>query len=356
VARDLPGNQRLTPVWVVAEAAAAEPTIEALGEAVELARPGAPGVVAAGPPGTGEALAPLARHGAGRLVWLHTPGTASPAETGCAVAAWLAATGDPPAIVLLPNTRHGLGVAAQLTVRLDAALAPDAVAVRREGDGGIEVTRPAYGDRLYATVRVPAGTAAVVTLRPGAVGTGAPAAAPEVTVEEWPASTEGAPAPVRVRRVVAANPRTVDLRDAERIVAGGRGVGAQGFRRLEVLADLLDAAVGGSRVAVDLGWIPWERQIGQSGRAVAPELYLAFGISGASQHVAGIERARTVVAVNTDRAAPLIGRAQLAALADWLPVVEALIERLRARRGEGLPPGPPKAPDSAIGTLDGAAG
>ena len=129
------------------------------------------------------------------------------------------------------------------------------------------------------------------------------------------------------------DPRTVDLRDAERIVAGGRGVGAEGFRQLEVLADLLGAAVGGSRVAVDLGWIPWERQIGQSGRAVAPELYLAFGISGASQHMAGIERARTVVAVNADRAAPLLARAQLAALADWRPVVDALIERLRARRG-----------------------
>jgi electron transfer flavoprotein alpha subunit len=122
----------------------------------------------------------------------------------------------------------------------------------------------------------------------------------------------------------------VDLREAERIVAGGRGVGPDGFRRLEVLADLLSASVGGSRVAVDLGWIPWERQIGQSGRAVTPELYLAFGISGASQHMAGIERARTVVAVNQDRSAPLLGRAQLAAVADWQPVVEALIERLRA--------------------------
>ena len=319
----------------MAETAAAEPTVEALGEAVELARPGTPGVVAVGPAGTGEALAPLAGHGAGRLVWLRTPETASPAEAGCAVAAWLAGTGDPAGIVLLPHTRHGIGVAAQLTVRLDAALAPDAVAVRRDGGGSIEVTRPAYGDRLYATVRVPAGTPAVVTLRPGALGTGAPTTGVQAAVEEWPASTGDAPAPARVRRVVAADPRTLDLRDAERIVAGGRGVGPEGFRQLEVLADLLGAAVGGSRVAVDLGWIPWERQIGQSGRAVAPELYLAFGISGATQHLAGIERARTVVAVNADRAAPLLERAQMAALADWRPVADALIERLRARRGSG---------------------
>ena len=241
--------------------------------------------------------------------------------------------------MLLPHTRHGLGVAAQLTVRLDAALAPDAVGVRRDG-GGIEVTRPAYGDRLYATVRVPAGTPAVVTLRPGALGTGPPGPASRSRSRSGPLDRRR-PGVARVRRVVAADPRTLDLRDAERIVAGGRGVGPEGFRQLEVLAELLGAAVGGSRVAVDLGWIPWERQIGQSGRAVAPELYLAFGISGAAQHLAGIERARTVVAVNSDRAAPLLERAQIAALADWHPVAAALIDRLRARRAGALASGPP---------------
>jgi electron transfer flavoprotein alpha subunit len=319
-------------VWVVAETAAGEATLEALGEAVELARPGAPGVLSVGPAEGREALLSLTRHGATRLVLLRTPGIASSAEVGCAVAAWLQAQGGTSPVVLLPHTRHGLGVAAQLTVRLDAALAPDAVGVRRDADDGLEVTRPAYGDRLYATMRVPAGTAAVVTLRPGSLGVGPAGAARQVAVEEWPATADGAPATPRLRRVIAADPRSIDLRDAERIVAGGRGVGPDGFRQLEVLADLLGAAVGGSRVAVDLGWIPWERQIGQSGRAVAPELYLAFGISGASQHMAGIERARTVVAVNADRAAPLLARAQLAALADWQPVADALIERLRARR------------------------
>jgi electron transfer flavoprotein alpha subunit len=234
--------------------------------------------------------------------------------------------------MLLPHTGHGLGVAAELAARLDAALAPAAVGVRRGTNGGIEVTRPAYGERLYATLEIPAGTPAVVTLRPGAIGVGPVAAARVPSVVEQPARTDGAPVAPRVRRVRAPDPRTVDLREAERIVAGGRGVGPDGFRQLEVLADLLGASVGGSRVAVDLGWIPWERQIGQSGRAVTPELYLAFGISGASQHLAGIERARTVVAVNPDRSAPLLGRAQLAAVADWQPVVEALIERLRSKK------------------------
>jgi electron transfer flavoprotein alpha subunit len=327
-------RRSLTPVWVLAEG---EGTGEVLGEAAELARPGTPGVLGVGPGETRDALAPLARHGAGRVVLLRTPDAVSPAEAGRAAGRWLAAQAGPAPVVLVPHTRAGLALAVQLTVLLDAALAPDAVGVRRGGDGRLEVTRPAYGERLYASVGVGPGTPAVVTLRPGALGAGAAAGGPAVAIEEWPAALDGAPPTPRIRRTILPDPRTVDLRDAERIVAGGRGVGAEGFRQLQVLADLLGAAVGGSRVAVDLGWIPWERQIGQSGRAVAPDLYLALGISGASQHLAGIERARTVVAVNADRGAPLLAHAQLAAVADWRPVVDALIERLRQRRGTGAP-------------------
>jgi electron transfer flavoprotein alpha subunit len=322
------------PVWVVAEEGAAEATLEALGEAAALAAPGAPGAIAVGPPETGAALAGLTRHGAGRLVLLRTERPPSPAETGTAVGAWLRAAADGP-VVLLPHTAHGRVVAAHVAVRLDAAWAPDAIGVRRAPDGGLEVTRPAYGDRLHATVAIAARTAAIISLRPGTLGVGPPTRAAAVPVEEHPAATDGAPPAPRSRRTLAPDPRTVDLREAERIVAGGRGVGAEGFARLQELADLLGAAVGGSRVAVDLGWLPWERQVGQSGRTVAPALYLAFGISGASQHLAGLRDARTVVAVNVDRAAPILARAQLAAVADWRPVVDALIERLRARRAAG---------------------
>jgi len=129
------GRERLTPVWVVAEEGAREATLEALGEAAELARPAKPGVMAVGPPETRATLAALAAWGAGRLVLLRTPDPAAAAAIGRAAAAWLERQGDPAPVVLLPHTRHGLTVAAQLTVRLDAALAPDAVGVRR-GSGG----------------------------------------------------------------------------------------------------------------------------------------------------------------------------------------------------------------------------
>lgn len=331
----------LTP-WVVAEVeggAVAEPSLEALGEAAELARPARPGVLVVGRPDDEPALAALGGYGAGRVVLLDAgaePG--GPEAAGSVVAAWLAWQGASAPTVLLSHTRAGRILAARLAVELDGAMAPDAVAVRRATDGGLEVTRPAYGERLYATVRVPAGVAAVVTLRPRAIGVGPADPSRRVTVERYPAPRPEAVRRPRTRRVMAADPRTVDLREAERVVAGGRGVGGpQGFRLVQDLADALGAAVGGSRVAVDLGWLPWERQIGQSGRTVTPRLYVALGISGASQHLAGIQGAQTVVAVNADRSAPILAVAHLGAVGDWRPVVTALLDRLRARRAGPRP-------------------
>lgn len=328
------------PVWVLAEVeggAISEATLEALGEAVELARPGRPGVLAVARDGDEPALAELGGRGAGRIVLLERAETPASPETNAAVAAsWLAsprAEGDTAPTILLGHTRYGRALAARLAVALDAAMAPDAVATRRAPDGGLDITRPAYGERLYASIRVPRGVPAVVTLRPSALGVGPPTPAPSVPVERHPAPSPAGVRAARRRRVVAADPRTVDLREAPRIVAGGRGVGGpEGLRLLEELAGLLGASIGGSRVAVDLGWLPWERQIGQSGRTVAPRLYVALGISGASQHLAGIQAAETIVAVNADRAAPILGVAHLGVVGDWRPIVTALVDRLRARR------------------------
>jgi electron transfer flavoprotein alpha subunit len=237
--------------------------------------------------------------------------------------------------VLLGDTRFGRDAAPLLATRLDAALLSDALAVRRGPGGGLAVTRPARRERLHATHRVPPGTAAVVALRPGALGVGAPAPAAIVSVERVATPTASADDGARVARsgrIAAADPRTIDLREAERIVAGGRGVGGpEGVALLQELADLLGAGLGGSRVAVDLGWLPPERQIGQSGRTVTPRFYLACGISGASQHLLGIRGAGTIVAIDTDRRAPILEIAHLGVLADWRPVVTALIARLRAR-------------------------
>jgi electron transfer flavoprotein alpha subunit len=139
---------------------------------------------------------------------------------------------------------------------------------------------------------------------------------------------------IRVEREIPADPGEVDIRYAERIVAGGRGLGgADGFEQLARVAQILKAGVAGSRVAVDRGWIDRERQVGQTGKTVAPELYLACGISGASHHLAGMAEARHIVAINTDPDAPIFKAAQLGLVADLREVLSELERQIAARPG-----------------------
>jgi len=237
-----------------------------------------------------------------------------------------AAIGEPRA-VLLPGTAGGADVAARLAARLGAACLLDCAWLR--GDpAGVLAARWAHDDRALERWLVPDGLPLVATVRPGARGGPRPRQCePEVT-----ALGAGEP---RVRRLRALphDPRSVRLAESERIVAAGLGIGsAAGLPAVQELADLLDAALGASRPVADRGWVPFERQIGTTGQQVAPLLYLAIGISGASQHLGGIRRVETVVAVNTDPACPMMARATLAAVGDAREVVDALLARLRARR------------------------
>ncbi len=323
--------------WVVAEPADEgihQASLETLGEARSLTPGGAgPNVMIVGGSVAEEALALLAAHGAGRVVCLENVALADSGPEHHAAALIAALESERPRAVLLAHTVYGRALAPRLAVGLDAGCAPDSVSVRARPDGTLEVTRPAFGGRLYGTVAFLPGSPAVITLRPGSIGLDRPVPGRRVSIERRSAAAPGEEPRSRRRRVIPPDPRRIDLREAERIVAGGRGVdGPQGFVLLQELADLLGAAVGGSRVAVDLGWLPWERQIGQSGRCVAPRLYLACAISGASQHLMGIREAGTIIAVNRDRNAPIFSAAHLGVVSDWRAVVAALIERLRARQ------------------------
>lgn len=326
-------------VWVVAE-----PTEEGIHaaslEALEEARAvgGSPAAVILGDP-VPEGIPPLlAAHGAARVLCLEGEalGEWDPEVHATALAAALAA--ERPRAVLLGHTTRGRLLAPRLAVALDAGCATDCIALRARPDGIFEAIRPAFGDRLYATVVIDARFPAVVTLRPGAIGPARPEPGRQAVVERCRVAASLAGSGRCRRRLIPPDPAKVDLREAERIVAGGRGVGGpEGFALLQELADLLGATLGGSRVAVDLGWLPWERQIGQSGRNVSPRLYLACGISGASQHLMGIREAGTVIAINTDRSAPIFSVAHLGVVGDWRVVVTALLARLHARgRGRGL--------------------
>ena len=262
----------------------------------------------------------LAAAGAERVLLLDAP---YDAETHAAAVAG-AVVGA--AAVLLPGTANGADLAPRLAALLGAACLLDCAWLRAD-PAGLLAARWAHDDRAQERWLVPAGLPLVATLRPGSRGAARPRPRP-LEVEPLPA---GEPRARRLRRLHP-DPRSVRLAEAERIVAAGLGIGSsERLPAVQELADLLGAALGASRPLADRGWVPFERQIGTTGQQVAPRLYIAVGISGASQHLGGIREAETIVAINTDPACPMMARATLAAVGDAGEVVEALAAALRAR-------------------------
>ena len=235
-----------------------------------------------------------------------------------------------PRAVLVPNSVEGRDAAARLAVRIGAALAVDAVGVDRD-EQGVLARHSVYGG-AYDVVSAPTFGPAVITVRIGAVDDRAPAAAGAVEQLAVEASALPAAAIRSFEPAVAAADRP-ELRGAKRVVSGGRGLGsADRFVLVEQLADALGAAVGASRAAVDAGYIPQSHQVGQTGVSVAPQLYVALGISGAIQHRAGMQTSKTIVAINTDAEAPIFQIADFGVVGDVFTVVPQLIEALAAKK------------------------
>jgi electron transfer flavoprotein alpha subunit len=203
---------------------------------------------------------------------------------------------------------------ARLAARLGCRLVSPALLLCERG-GELEVTALDTTGRLARAVRIAARETVVVTLRAG-VGEAVEADSSR-TGEVIETDCPDGPEPVRRLRLIPADPATVDIRHAARLVAGGRGVGGRkGFDLLRGFAARIGAGVAASRMAVDLGWIEPERQVGQTGKTVAPDLYVACGISGASHHLEGMSAARRIVAINTDPEAPIFKVAHLGLVAD----------------------------------------
>jgi electron transfer flavoprotein alpha subunit len=239
-----------------------------------------------------------------------------------------------PAAVLLPAGGAGDDLAPRLAAALDGACVMDCAALRPHA-GGLVVLRWAHDDRVQERWLTPPGLPLVAALRVGGRGTPPPRPRP-LDVRRSPAPA--AAGRTRLLRRLPADPGSVRLADAERIVAAGLGIGEREMLGpVQELADLLGAALGASRPLADRGWVPFERQIGTTGQSVRPRLYVAIGISGAVQHTAGLKDVGTTIAINTDPSCPMMARAQLAVVGDAREVVPALVERLRAYRPEGAP-------------------
>ncbi|WP_306231452.1 electron transfer flavoprotein subunit alpha/FixB family protein [Agrococcus beijingensis] len=235
-----------------------------------------------------------------------------------------------PDAVLVPATVEGRELAGRLAIRLRAPLAADAVGVSRD-DEGVLAQHSVYGGAYLVDAAATYGPL-IVTVRLGAIDHRAEAATPDVRPLEVAASGRPA-ATVEGFEAAAQQSTRPDLRSAKRVVSGGRGLGSQErFALVEQLADALGAAVGASRAAVDAGYVPHDAQVGQTGTSVSPDLYVAVGISGAIQHRAGMQTAKTIVAIDKDASAPIMEIADLGVVGDLFTIVPQLIAALEARK------------------------
>jgi electron transfer flavoprotein alpha subunit len=232
-----------------------------------------------------------------------------------------------PAAVLLASSQEGKEIAGRLAVKLDNGLLIDAVEVAEDGTATQVVFAGATVVKSKVTRGVP-----IVTIRPNSV-TPAPAPATPAVEELTVTATDADKLTKVVERVAEAKGSRPELSEAGVVVSGGRGVGSEdNFKLVEEVADLLGGAVGASRAAVDSGYYPHQFQVGQTGKTVSPQLYVALGISGAIQHRAGMQTSKTIVAVNKDPEAPIFELADYGVVGDLFKVVPQAAEEIRKRK------------------------
>lgn len=232
-----------------------------------------------------------------------------------------------PAAVLIAASADGKEIAGRLAARIGSGLLVDVVELKSGGTGVHSIFGGAYTVEAQVTSDTP-----VITVRPGAIEAEPAAGAGEVVAVEVPAAAENATRITKREPVVAGD--RPELTEATIVVSGGRGVGsAENFGIVEELADSLGGAVGASRAAVDSGYYPGQFQVGQTGKTVSPQLYIALGISGAIQHRAGMQTSKNIVAVNKDEEAPIFEIADLGIVGDLFKVAPQLTEAVKARKG-----------------------
>ena len=281
-------------------------------------------------PGADAGRERLAEYGAAKVYTAEGDGmtdyVAAPAEVLAALVAQAS-----PAAVLVPATAEGKEVAGRLAVKIGSGVLTDAVDLT-PGDGGPVAEQSIFGGAIIVKSKVTKGIP-IVAVRPNAV---APEASPGAAALE-PVSVELSDAAKGARiteRVVQERSERPELTEASIVVSGGRGVGsADNCALIEGLADSLGAAVGASRAATDAGWYPHQFQVGQTGKTVSPQLYLAVGISGAIQHRAGMQTSKTIMVINKDPEAPIFELADFGVVGDLFKVVPQLTEEITRRQG-----------------------
>jgi electron transfer flavoprotein alpha subunit len=270
--------------------------------------------------------ADLASRGVDKVYSVEHASLAGFTEETFAKAAALVAQKEGFGKVLLASNVAGRALAARLAVLLKAGLATDVADIAADG----KVSRPYYSGNLIAEVEIKT-PVAVMTLAPMSYPR---AEAGATKAEIVPVAFDPGAPKTAFASYLPETTNEIDMGAAERIVSGGRGLGgAEGFKKVFELAHALGAAVGASRAAVDSGWIPYKHQVGLTGRAVRPKLYVAVGISGQIQHLAGMSSSGTIVAINTDKDCPLMQIANIAVQGDLNELLPLIVEEVKRRRG-----------------------
>jgi electron transfer flavoprotein alpha subunit len=273
-----------------------------------------------------ELVAELASYGAKRVHVFGDGALAAYATEPYARALAQVVTAAKPWAVLIPFTAMGKDLAPRVAAKLGVGLASDCVALTAK-DGKLEARRPLYAGKAFATVTATA-EPQMATLRPNVFALGTPDTSGKA---EKVAASVDTSARARVVKVEATAAGKLELTEAQVIVSGGRGLkGPEHFHLVEELAGAFGAAVGASRAVVDAGWVGHQYQVGQTGKTVSPTVYIAVGISGAIQHLAGMSSSRTIVAINKDADAPIFKVANYGILGDAFEIVPKLTEAAKA--------------------------
>jgi electron transfer flavoprotein alpha subunit len=316
-------------IWVFAQAANGAPTSGTLELATKARSLG--GNVSAFIAGDGDAVA--AALGAHGITKIYATGDLGGQLPGAAVSAAMKAVidgGDAPGLILFPQNYEGRDVMARLSVKLDRTVLTNNVDISVDG-GSVAVTTPVFGGNTLVTTTFTGDGPHLAAFRPksfAAEESGGGAA----SVVAAPIPEVGATGAAKIVASHVEESTGPKLDEANIVVSGGRGLGeASKYEMIETLAKLLKGAAGASRAIVDAGWVPYSMQVGQTGKVVKPTVYIACGISGATQHMVGMKGSKNIIAVNKDKEAPIFGIADLGIVGDVHKVLPKLIEALQAR-------------------------
>jgi electron transfer flavoprotein alpha subunit len=275
--------------------------------------------------------ATLGEYGATKVFATGDTGGKLPGVAGAAAMKAVVDAGESPDVIMFPQTYEGRDVMARLSVKLDRTVLTNNVDVTVDGDA-VSVTTPIFGGNTLVTTQFAGAPPYIAAFRPKSFAAEPAGGGAAAEVVAAPVPDVGATGAATITAVHVEEHTGPKLDEAAVVVSGGRGLGeAEKYAMVEELAKLLKGAPGASRAIVDAGWVPYSYQVGQTGKVVKPNVYIAAGISGATQHMVGMKGAKNIIAINKDKEAPIFGIADLGIVGDVHKVLPKLIEALRSR-------------------------